>query len=164
QEEYDRMLPLKIVPAPAGKPVRVGVALHPHMEIEPELALRIGALIRDLDDSSFERRVAAGKVLREVGPFALGMLQAELNRNPSPEKKRRIQEILEQSDAGAWLDQPTQKRNNVGLRSGMVLFMDGNTTLGTVPLDDQGQSQFTPALEAGNHVLSAVYEGSDSYL
>src|SRR5262245_5785228 len=57
-----------------------------------------------------------------------------------------------------------KKRNNVGLRSGMVLFMDGNTTLGTVPLDDQGQSQFTPALEAGNHVLSAVYEGSDSYL
>jgi hypothetical protein len=110
QDEYDRMLPLKIVPAPVGKPVRVGVALHPHMEIEPELAVRVGALLRKLDDASFEKRVAAGKALVEIGPFAIGMLDSELGRNPSPEKARRIKEVLQQVDAGAWLDLPDKKK------------------------------------------------------
>jgi hypothetical protein len=34
RSEYNRMLPLDILPAPAVKPVRVGIAVHPQMQIE----------------------------------------------------------------------------------------------------------------------------------
>src|SRR5207253_5011731 len=57
--EYDRMLPLDILPAPAAKPVRVGIALHPNLEIEPALRERVGPLIRQLDDAKYEVRTVA---------------------------------------------------------------------------------------------------------
>jgi hypothetical protein len=101
--EYDRMLKLEVLPAPAVKPVRVGIALHPHVEIEPKLAERVAALIRQLDDSSFEKRTAASRELLDIGPMAIGMLRAELQNRPSLEVRRRIEAVLDRVDAAAWL-------------------------------------------------------------
>ncbi len=98
-EEYDRMLPLTIVPAPAGKPTRVGIAWHPHMEREPALVARIDALLRDLDAPAFPKRSAASQALVAMGPFAATILRGELSQNPSPEMRRRIAEIVKQIDA-----------------------------------------------------------------
>ncbi len=103
--EYDRMLPLTVLPEPADKPVRVGIALHPHIEIEPVLVDRIGELILQLDT---EKRLTAQKTLLELGPIAVSMLQAELKKGPSAEKERRIRAVLEQVDASSWLNLPAQ--------------------------------------------------------
>src|SRR5262249_21372634 len=102
--EYDRMLPLEITPAPAARPVRVGIALHPHVEIEPVLTEHVGGLVRQLNSERFEKRVAADKALGEIGPIAISMLQAELAKTPTVEMRRRIESILERVDATNWLD------------------------------------------------------------
>jgi hypothetical protein len=73
--------------------------LHPHVEREPELAARIAALLPDLDDPSFAKRAAASKALVEIGPFAARVLRSELSQSPSAERKRRIEEVLQQLDA-----------------------------------------------------------------
>jgi RNA polymerase sigma factor (sigma-70 family) len=109
--EYDRMLPLSILPAPAARPVRVGLALHPHVEVEPDLTARVGALIRQLDDAKFEKRAAASKALLEIGPLAIGLLRAELAKGPPLETRRRIEGILSRVDAADWLKlRPATKR------------------------------------------------------
>jgi hypothetical protein len=110
-KEYERMLPLQIVPAPADNPVRVGIALHPHMEIEPELAARVALLIRQLDDQKFEIRAAASKQLLEIGPMAIAMLRAELKKGPPLEVRTRIEEVLERVDAAEWLKVQGTKAN-----------------------------------------------------
>jgi RNA polymerase sigma factor (sigma-70 family) len=104
--EYDRMLPLDVMPAPALKPVRVGIALHPHVEIEPVLAEQVGALIRQLDDPKFQKRAAASKALLEIGPLAIALLRAELKKDPTLEMRRRIEAVLERVDAADWLNVP----------------------------------------------------------
>lgn len=104
--EYDRMLPLEISPAPAARPVRVGIALHPHIEVEPDLAARVPALIRRLDDEDFAEREKAAKALLEIGPVAISLLRAELEKKPAPEVRRHIQAVLERVDAAEWLNLP----------------------------------------------------------
>jgi hypothetical protein len=104
--EYDRMLPLDILPAPAAKPVRVGIAVHPHMEIEPVQNARIAVLIRQLDDPKFTTRDAASKTLTEIGPLASAMLREELKKGPSLELRRRIETVLEAAEAPRWLEAP----------------------------------------------------------
>jgi hypothetical protein len=108
--EYDRMLPLDVQPAPAAKPVRVGIALHPHIEIEPGLAQRVAGLIRALDDPKFQKRQAASKELFEIGIVAIGRLRAELKKNPSLEMQRRIEAILDRVDAMDWLKTPEKNK------------------------------------------------------
>jgi hypothetical protein len=108
--EYDRMLPLSIYPAPAARPVRVGIALHPHMEIEPDLAAQVAVLIRQLDAPTFKKRAAASKELLEIGPLAIARLRAELQKGPSLEVSQRIEAILERVDAAAWLKLPPTKK------------------------------------------------------
>lgn len=110
QSEYDRMLPLSIGPAPARKPVRVGIALHPHLEIEPELTERVTTLIRQLDDATFAKRDAASKMLQEIGPMAIALLRAELKKNPPLEVRRRIEAILSSVDAEEWLNPPAKNK------------------------------------------------------
>jgi hypothetical protein len=105
-DEYDRMLPLTVLPVPAARPVRVGIALHPHMEIEPDLTARVGALLRQLDDPKFEKREAASKALLEIGPLAIAMMRAELEKGPPLERVRRIQSVLQRVDAADWLSLP----------------------------------------------------------
>src|SRR5262249_9420162 len=105
-EEYDRMLPLQVLPAPAERPVRVGIALHPHMEIEPELEGRVAALIRRLADPKVGGRAAAGRGLLEIGPLAIAQLRAELAKGPPLEMRRRIEAVLGRVDAAEWLHLP----------------------------------------------------------
>jgi hypothetical protein len=102
-EEYDRMLPLSVLPAPPTKPVRVGIALHPHVEIEPVLSARAGELIKALDSEDFEKRAAASKELLEIGPLAIALMRDELKKKPALEVAKRIEEILEKVDAAEWL-------------------------------------------------------------
>ena len=48
-----------------------------------------------------------------------------------------------------------------GPASGWVVFMDGNTVLGTATLDDSGTAVFTTAdMAIGDHRISAFYRGS----
>jgi hypothetical protein len=101
--EYDRVLPLSVLPAPAQKPVRVGIALHPHMEAQPGLAARVARLMRDLDEVDFDRRDAANRELLEIGPLAIAMLRAELQKAPPLETARRIEAVLDRVDAAVWL-------------------------------------------------------------
>lgn len=108
--EYDRMLPLEIRPAPPTRPVRVGIALHPHVEIEPALAETVGKLLRELDSPQFEKRMAADKTLLEIGPMAIGMLRAELKKGVPLETSRRIQAVLDRVDAANWLELPAAKK------------------------------------------------------
>jgi hypothetical protein len=105
-EEYERMLPLEIQPAPAVGPVRVGIALHPHMEIEPDLATRVTSLIRQLAEPKFGKRAAASKELLAIGPLAIALLRTELEKAPPLEMRRRIESILERVDAAEWLSFP----------------------------------------------------------
>jgi hypothetical protein len=101
--EYDRMLPLSILPVPAGAPVRVGIALHPHMEFEPDLAARVAPLIRQLEDPDFKKRSAAMAKLLEIGPMAITLLRTELQKPLSLETRRRIEGVLDRVDARTWL-------------------------------------------------------------
>ncbi len=102
--EYDRMLPLIVLPAPPRRPVRVGIAVHPHLEIEPDLTTRIATLIGRLGDEDFETRAAAGAALAEIGPLAMGQLRAELQKTIPLETRRRIEAVLDRFDASVWLN------------------------------------------------------------
>jgi hypothetical protein len=103
RKEYDRMLPLEIAPAPVGGPVRVGIALHPHVEVEPNIAARVKELLPKLDDMDFETREAASRELLAIGPGAVRMLREERDRTESPEVKRRLDDVLAKVDAAEWL-------------------------------------------------------------
>ena len=92
--EYDRMLPLEIRPAPVARPVRVGIALHPHREIDPGLTARVAGLVRQLDDDDVQKREAATKELLAIGFPVISPLRAELRKNPSAEVINRIHAVL----------------------------------------------------------------------
>jgi hypothetical protein len=51
-------------------------------------------LLADLDNDSFPRREEAMRKLRELGEQAEPELRAALKARPSPEQKRRIEELL----------------------------------------------------------------------
>jgi hypothetical protein len=61
-------------------------------------AQRIGRLIADLDDDSFEARTAAGRGLEELGRAAEPALRKALEGRPSAEARRRIEGLLHQLD------------------------------------------------------------------
>jgi hypothetical protein len=91
QEEYDRRMPLTLTP-PAEKVVRVGLIMQPHLE--PDLAQRVRALVKQLDDDDFAVREAAEKQLRAIGPAALVQL-SRLNLAELPiEARRRVEAML----------------------------------------------------------------------
>ena len=102
--EYDRRVRWRAALAPAAKPVRVGIALHPHLEMNPVQAQRVGPLIRQLDDPSFQKREAATKALIEMGPVAIGALRAALKQGVTLEMQRRLESILDRVDAIEWLN------------------------------------------------------------
>jgi hypothetical protein len=96
QEEYDQWLPIQIKPLPE-KMVRVGLVQHPHCE--PDLAERIAAIVKDLNDDNFVRREQAQKRLESMGSAAFVHLQRILRQSLPPESKRRIERLLLQYDA-----------------------------------------------------------------
>jgi hypothetical protein len=50
-----------------------------------------------------------------------------------------------------------------GTPTGIVIFFDGNTALGSAPLNAAGQATLTVALGVGNHVLTAAFAGSNAF-
>jgi hypothetical protein len=110
QSEYDRMLPLDVLPAPLAKPVRVGIALHPNLEIEPALRQRVAKLVKELDSDVYAQRAAASKELLEIGPVAIGVLRAALHNQPSLESRRRIEAVLDSVDGTEWLKLPKAEK------------------------------------------------------
>jgi RNA polymerase sigma factor (sigma-70 family) len=69
--------------------------LRPRVVID---AQRLGRLIADLDDDSFETRTAAGRELEELGRAAAPALRKGLENKPSAEARRRIEALLHQLD------------------------------------------------------------------
>jgi hypothetical protein len=58
----------------------------------------VHSLLRDLDSDSFKTREAAERKLRDLGDRAEAPLRAALSGEPSPETKRRVQEVLASLD------------------------------------------------------------------
>jgi len=108
QAEYDRMLPLDIMPVPVARPVRVGVVLQPRFEYGPMVAARAAELIKQLDADDFERREAASKELEAMGPWVVRAVQDALKGPTSPEQKKRLELLLEKVSTLDWL-QPGSK-------------------------------------------------------
>jgi hypothetical protein len=95
QEEYERLLPLKMKPKPE-KLVRVGLVQHPHCE--PDLAERVAAFVNDLSNEDFDVRERAQKQLDELGRAAFVQLVRMRKDVKALEAKRRLDEILDKYD------------------------------------------------------------------
>ena len=108
QSEYDRMLPLKITPAPP-EIARVGVALHSHLEGEPAMQERARQLLLQLDDDDFSKREAAGQALGRMGPIAFRLLRETMQTTKSAEVQRRCRLILESVDATTYLEEAARE-------------------------------------------------------
>jgi hypothetical protein len=98
QEEYDRLLPLKMKPKPE-KLVRVGLVQHPHCE--PDLAERVAALASDLGNDDFDARERAQKQLDKLGRAAFVHLLRLRKEIKGLEAKRRLDELLQKYDGEA---------------------------------------------------------------
>jgi hypothetical protein len=91
----------------ADFPTETLPVLRQHLKaIEPAPAELTRGLLADLDGGSFERRQAALKQLREMGPRAEPALRQALQPNLSLEQRRRIEEVLKaiEGDGGALRD------------------------------------------------------------
>jgi hypothetical protein len=95
QAEYERQMPMKMQPAPE-KLVRVGLVLHPHLE--PDLAERVAALVRDLDAQNYKTRQQAQKRLESLGQAAFVHLLRLHKKTPELEVRKRIERLLEKYD------------------------------------------------------------------
>jgi hypothetical protein len=106
REEYDRMLKLNISPTP-GRIVRVGIALYPRMEAEPELASQADDLIGKLGSETETERQAAAAALQSMGPVAWRQMEAAAKRASDPRVRERILAIVEAGvDASDYLSSP----------------------------------------------------------
>jgi WD40 repeat protein len=65
---------------------------------------RLEKRIADLDSDSFAAREKASQELAAAGRAAEGLLRKALEKDPSPEVRRRVQELLERLEGGASLD------------------------------------------------------------
>lgn len=92
QEEYERLLPLKLTPRPE-KCVRVGLVVHPHCE--PDLAERVAGLVADLEAKEFIKRGQAQERLEKLGRAAAGHLFRLREQTKDPELRRRLDHLLE---------------------------------------------------------------------
>jgi len=111
QTEYDRMLPLKISPAP-GRTLRVGIALHPAIDGDPALTEKARQLIADLNAEDFNQREAAAKSLAEMGPVSIRELRAALKTSKDPETLNRCRLILAEIDATSYLEKKQPANND----------------------------------------------------
>jgi streptogramin lyase len=50
-----------------------------------------------------------------------------------------------------------------GVPTGSITFLDGNTMLGTAPVNADGQAKLTVALGVGNHALTASFAGTGGF-
>src|SRR5262249_16375094 len=74
---------------------------------------------------------------------------------------------LSTSTATAVFGQPVTLRASVtsaaGVPTGTVTFRDGNTVLGTAPVNAAGQAALTVSLGVGNHALTASFAGTGGF-
>jgi WD40 repeat protein len=92
QKAYRLMQGLAAHPAEAAALVK---AKLPPVKGKGATAAEIDKLIADLDSDDFDRREAAAKALSELGPAAAAALAKALQGEPTVEKKRRAEELLE---------------------------------------------------------------------
>jgi hypothetical protein len=102
QDEYERLLPLKIKPRPE-RLVRVGLVHQPHCE--PDFADRIEKVARGLDSNDFEAREKAQKELEAMGRMAFAHLRRLREKSSSAEMQRRLDDLLDRHDATKALGQ-----------------------------------------------------------
>jgi hypothetical protein len=93
QEEYDRLLPLKIEPK-ADEVVRVGLIFHAHLE--PNLPATVHDLVKLLDAPKFAVRDGARKKLLAIGPAALVHLQRLKAKDLSTEVQQQVEALMKQ--------------------------------------------------------------------
>jgi hypothetical protein len=96
QEEYERRLPMTLTPKPESL-VRVGLVHHAHCE--PDFAARVKALVKQLDDDSFDKRQEAQKQLEAMGPAVTVHLARLRKGELSAEVSRRVDELISKWDA-----------------------------------------------------------------
>ena len=96
QEEYEKRLPITLTPRPESL-VRVGLVHHQHCE--PDFADRVKALVKQLDDDSFDRRQQAQKELEAMGPSVTVHLLRLRKSDLSAEVGKRIDELIVKWDA-----------------------------------------------------------------
>jgi hypothetical protein len=100
QEVYDQLLPLTLCVKPE-KVVRTMLAHHPH--VEPDLADRVMALVKQLDAPKFEDRIEAQKRLQKLGRAAFVHLRRARDSKPPLEVRMRLEKLLEEFEAEAGL-------------------------------------------------------------
>jgi RNA polymerase sigma factor (sigma-70 family) len=91
----------------AASPVSLGDRLRP---VGPVDAKRVARLIGELDGDDFGRREKATAELEALGEGAVGACRTALEGNPSPEKRRRLEALLDKEAQGAWDPSPEQLR------------------------------------------------------
>jgi len=92
QDEYERLLPLRMKPRPE-KLVRVGLVLHPHCE--PDLPRRVLDLIEQLGDDEFAVREQAQKKLLSMGRAAFVHMARVRRETDDNEVKVRLDRLLD---------------------------------------------------------------------
>jgi hypothetical protein len=92
QKAYRLIQGLAAHPAEAAALVQ---AKLPPVKGKGATAAEIDKLIADLDHDDFDRREQASKALAELGKAAGAVLTKALQGEPSVEKKRRVEELLE---------------------------------------------------------------------
>jgi hypothetical protein len=111
QEEYDRLLPLTAKPAPE-KTVRVGLVVH--SDCGADLAERVAALVKQLEDPEFGQREEAQKQLEALGRPAVGPLLRLRGKSISLELKRRIDDLVRKYESATGLPpfaaEPVEKK------------------------------------------------------
>ncbi len=97
--EYDRMLPLKITPTP-GAIVRVGLAVHPHLEGTAAIEKQARRLIVQLDAEDFATRETASRALLKLAPASsvLRLLREALKSSASAEVREHCRHLLDVLD------------------------------------------------------------------
>ena len=98
QDEYDRLLPLAVIPKPDSL-VRTGLVFHSHLE--GDFAERILELVKQLDAPRFTVRDAARKKLQQIGPAAMVPLLKLKKTDLSTEVWKQVEDLLRQWNAKA---------------------------------------------------------------
>ena len=100
----------RLAASPSEACALFGRHLKPARPVSPE---RLAELIRELDSDRFAAREAAARDLKDLGEQADGALRQALERDPSPEVRRRIAALLEERRVRPFLPDELQRRRAV---------------------------------------------------